>query len=409
MATRRQLAFWTCAAVSALALLIVIVVWLQAHAPRRVTTTFLMGDPAEGARLFERKGCSRCHAVNGWGGHLAPDLGAVPVGSGDLNQLVPAMWNHAPEMWKRMAQEKVTAAPISESEMASLFAYLYVARYLDEPGDTDRGERMFRSKGCIRCHSVDGAGGDIGPDLAKIPGVDTPIEWTQTMWNHAPSMEAGMQRVGLQWPNFNGREMNDLLAYIREKSGGLRSERELLPANPYNGWKVFQDKGCIDCHSVKGEGGTVGPELGSREYLPSGMVEFAGVMWNHSPGMFRTMKERKIDRPQLEGKEMADLMAFLAGLRYFERTGSIKTGASLFTQRGCANCHGPQGEGTSKGPRLRGNGQGFGTIALATALWSHGPEMYQRTKSLGLPWPRLGEADLGDLIAFINASPQERH
>lgn len=408
MAPRRQLAFWIVAASTAVLLLAVIAVWSQAHAPRHVATTFLMGDPSEGAALFEHKGCGHCHAVNGWGGHLAPDLGAVPAGSGDLNQLVPTMWNHAPEMWKRMAQENITAAPISEREMASLFAYLYVARYIDEPGDSGRGERLFRSKGCVRCHSVHGNGGNIGPDLSKISGIDTPIAWTQTMWNHAPSMEAGMERAGLPWPNFTGREMNDLLAYIRDNSSGLRSERKLFPANPYNGWKVFQDKGCIDCHSVKGEGGTIGPELASRRYLPSSMVEFAGVMWNHSPAMFRTMKEEKVERPKLQGQEMADLMAFLAGLRYFEPAGSPKSGAGLFIQRGCANCHGPTGEGTGKGPRLRGK-RGFGTIALATALWSHGPEMYQRTKSVGLPWPKLGESDLGDLISFLNAPPEERH
>lgn len=409
MSSRRLLTFWILAAVSALALLVVVVVWLQAYAPRKVATTFLMGDPSEGARLFEHKGCGRCHAVNGWGGRLAPDLGAVPAGSGDLNQLVATMWNHAPEMWKRMEQENVKAAPMSEGEMASLFAYLYVARYIDEPGNVDRGEKLFRTKGCLNCHAVNGAGGNVGPDLAKISGIDTPIAWTQTMWNHAPLMEAGMERAGAQWPNFAGSEMNDLLAFIRARSGGLRSERRLLPANPYNGWKVFQDKGCIACHTVKGEGGVIGPELGTRRYLPSGMVEFAGVMWNHSPGMFRSMKERHIERPRFEGQEMADLMAFLAGMRYFEPSGSAKTGVGLFNQRGCANCHGAAGEGTRKGPRLRGKGHGFGTIALATALWSHGPEMYQRTKSVGLPWPKLGESDLGDLIAFLNASPEERH
>jgi len=408
MASRRQLAFWICTAVTASALLIWAVAWLRLHAPRRVATTFLMGDPKHGAALFEAKGCGRCHAVNGWGGHIAPDLGATPSGSADLNQLVPAMWNHAPEMWKRMEMEKVAPAPINESDMADLFAYLYVARYLDEPGDLGRGERIFRTKGCIRCHSVDGGGGTVGPNLAKISGVDTPIEWTQTMWNHAPVMEKGMQAAGLSWPNFSGREMNDLLAFIRGKSGAVRTEHKLLPADPYEGWKVFQQKGCIVCHSVKGDGGTIGPELGTRQYLPSSMVEFAGVMWNHSPGMFRTMKERNLERPKFEGQEMADLMAFLAGLRYFEPSGAAKGGASLFVQRGCANCHGAKGEGTSKGPRLRGKGRGFGTISLATALWSHGPEMYQRTKAVGLPWPKLGEDDLGDLIAFLNSPAEEK-
>ncbi len=396
------------AALSTLAVLIIAVAWFHADAPRAVATTFLMGDPQQGVALFERKGCSRCHAVNGWGGQLAPDLSANPGGSRDLDELVPAMWNHAPAMWKRMEQEKVTAAPISENEMASLFAYLYIARYVDEPGDETRGERLFRSKGCVRCHAVDDAGGNIGPDLTRISGVDTPISWASTMWNHAPSMQVQMQRMGIPWPNFTGSEMNDLLAYVREKCGGLRSERQWLPANPYNGWKVFQDKGCIACHGMAGKGGSIGPSLDGNHNLPRTMVAFAGVMWNHSPAMLQAMAERKMKRPSFEGHEMADLMAFLAGLRYFEPRGSPSGGAILFGKRGCANCHGQNAEGTGNGPSLRAQ-RGFGTIALATALWSHGPDMYQRTKSLGLPWPHLEEGDLGDLIAFLSAPPGQRH
>jgi hypothetical protein len=48
------------------------------------------------------------------------------------------------------------------------------------------------------------------------------------------------------------------------------------------------------------------------------------------------------------------------------------------------------------------------SVVLATALWRHGPEMYRRTQSLGIPWPVLEQNDLGDLFAFLNANPEER-
>jgi hypothetical protein len=44
--------------------------------------------------------------------------------------------------------------------------------------------------------------------------------WAQTLWNHAPKMEMRMQQLGAPWPRFEGHEMNDLLAYVREISGG---------------------------------------------------------------------------------------------------------------------------------------------------------------------------------------------
>src|SRR3990172_7654299 len=103
------------------------------------------------------------------------------------------------------------------------------------------------------------------------------------MWNHARAMEASIRKEGVPWPKFEGNEMNDLLAYIRENWGGPRRERELLPADPRGGWKVFRSKSCIACHSVRGEGGRVGPELGPNRPIPPSIVQFAGLMWNHSP------------------------------------------------------------------------------------------------------------------------------
>lgn len=405
MGSQRQLLIWVVAAVAACTLLVVVLIW-QDKATRARWTVFLMGTPHTGARLFEKKGCVHCHSVNGWGGRLAPDLGFERPPRSGLNQLITAMWNCAPRMWERIHEERIPYPAIGQQDMTHLFAFLYTARYVDEPGDSARGRVLFQTKSCLRCHALHGEGGSRGPDLAVVAGVDTPIVWTQAMWNHAPAMEAGMKEMGFAWPRFEGSEMNDLLAYIRDSTGGARRESQLLPADPERGAKLFREKSCIHCHAVKSQGGHVGPELGPRRDLPRTLVQFAGLMWNHSPEMWQTMQDRGVPRPSFEGQQMADLIAFLYSLRYFEPEGSPQVGERLFTKRGCNECHGARGEGTHKGPAVRKRGRVSTSIDLATGLWVHGPKMYQATKELGVPWPALVESDVGDLVAFLNSPPE---
>lgn len=401
MTSRKQLLIWVVAALATATLLLSVLI-LEFRSSRTRWNSVWVGDPQVGAKLFfEKKGCAHCHPVNGYGGSSAPDLGLARSPQANLSQLVSAMWNCSPRMWEQMRAEKLRYPALSQEEMTHLFAFLYTARYVDEPGDKERGQQLLMKKGCTRCHSVDGTGQEEGPDLAKS-GVDTPIMWTQAMWNHAPAMATRMAELGIAWPKFEQRDMNDLLAYMREVSRGLRKERALLPASPERGWKLFQEKSCIVCHLVNGKGGRVGPELGSGRQIPLTVVQFAALMWNHSPEMWKAQTARSVPRPSFAGQQMADLVAFLSSLRYFEPAGSAPIGGSVFTERDCNRCHGPRGEGSRLGPGLRGHGRSFSTIALATALWSHGPNMYKRTQELHVPWPRLADSDVGHLVSFLN-------
>lgn len=403
MISKRQALIWLVAAFGAASILTAALVW-ERRSEQAHWSIFMVGDPHIGARLFfDKEGCANCHSVNGVGAGLAPDLGFSQSSQASMNQLVSAMWNHAPRMWQRMSTNKIPYPELSSQEMTHLFAFLYTARYVDEPGNVDTGQRLFMTKGCARCHNLGSGSGEVGPDLASVQGVDTPMRWTQAMWNHAPAMEKGLERLHIPWPLFQGREMNDLLAYIRANSGGQRRETELLPASPERGRKIFESKSCVTCHSVQGKGGHVGPELGTSQSRAVTIVQFAGLMWNHSPAMWRTPEAQSVARPKFEGQEIADLVAFLASLSYFGPTGSPEAGQTRFAERGCGYCHGGQAEGAGGGPALRQKGQHVTAITLAAALWQHGPKMYRRTQEIDRPWPILNEADVGDVAAFLNA------
>lgn len=131
---RRRILMWSIAAVSASALLAGVLVWQQKYAQSH-GPALMPGDPHIGSRLFfEKEGCAHCHAVNGMGGRLAPDLGYSTPRSRS-NRLYSAMWNHAPRMWQQMQSEKLSYPDLSEQEMAHLSAFLDAARSSHERGD----------------------------------------------------------------------------------------------------------------------------------------------------------------------------------------------------------------------------------------------------------------------------------
>ena len=83
------------------------------------------------------------------------------------------------------------------------------------PGDSERGASLFQTERCIQCHSIDGKGGKIAPDLGKqIDRSFTPAQLASTMWNHAPVMWAAIQGAGIEKPKLSPEGAADLFAYF---------------------------------------------------------------------------------------------------------------------------------------------------------------------------------------------------
>jgi mono/diheme cytochrome c family protein len=304
-------------------------------------------------------------------------------------------------MWRQIRQKNDPYPQLNSQEMADIFAFLYQASGIDRAGDASAGQRVFDGKGCVRCHSVGGTGGQSAPELSKIAAGSNSNAWTLTMFNHAGSMVAPITSTLGQWPQFTGDEMNNLIAYVRLSAPQPSTNTREISGNAELGWGVFQSR-CMPCHAVRGQGGSVGPELGPERDLPLTTAQFASVLWNHAPVMLRQARENRIPPPVLQGNDMADLRTFLASLRYFEPTGSPLVGERVFSERGCAACHGRTAEGTQTGPGLRSGTEAYTTITFAAALWRHGPRMIDRAQELGIPWPTLKATDLGDLVSFLN-------
>lgn len=180
----------------------------------------LKGDAREGATLFTVKGCSRCHAVYGFGGRVAPDLGTRSLPR-TPSAIAGVIWNHGSRMRMVMERYGVPQPEFSSGELMNLVAYLYFLGFADPAGDVTRGRALFGSRGCARCH---GTGTDartrMGPDLSRSQAVLSSLEAARLMLEHAPKMEPKLKEMGLRWPEFEHTEMADLLAYITSLPAG---------------------------------------------------------------------------------------------------------------------------------------------------------------------------------------------
>jgi len=365
-------------------------------------------DPVEGSRLFVSKGCVACHAVDGEGGKVGPDLGRISSGR-TLLGMAAVMWNHSPRMTERIKEAKITRPKLTPEEMANLFAFLNYTGYLGTPGDPRRGAELFRDRSCIRCHTVGGAGGTLGPGLDRFKRYTSPIVLAAAMWNHGPKMQAVMAQAGIARPQLTGEDIAHLLAYIRTAGrGGPESAVYLLPGNPEAGRQLFKEKRCASCHGAEGTGG-VGPDFRRRrEDFQGGLTQVTALMWNHGPAIWKKMAEMNIPFPPLADQEMADVVAFLYSLPYFDEPGNRARGREVFERKGCAACHGASGQGGTGAPDLAKTLGAAPPIAIAAAMWNHGFAMEQVARARGLPWPDLDGRDLADVVEFLKSGGRKK-
>jgi len=177
----------------------------------------------------------------------------------------------------------------------------------------------------------------------------------------------------------------------------------LLPGNPLEGSRLFTGKGCMRCHSIYGVGGATGPDLGQGN-LKRPLLDIAGIMWNHSPGMGHLFQEQGTARPQFTPAEMASLISFLYYLGSLGPPGDPVTGARLFTEKRCVTCHSLGGKGGSHGPKLDSYGRYASPIYLTASLWNHGQRMAGLMEALRVPRPTLEKNDIADLLAYFRAA-----
>ncbi len=386
--------------------LTLLLVWMGPTSARgQEEEGFLPENPLEGRALFVEKLCVKCHSIQGIGGRTGPDLGEIWLGG--FADIASNLWNHFPRMRESFQEKRLEWPKVSEEESRKLISFLYFLNYFDKVSSPEIGERLFHEKNCIRCHSVGGKGGNIGPKLDPFQASFGAPYITAALWNSGPEMLRTMTKEKVPRPAFRERDVMDILAFIRSKGLHDRVERKRLPVpNPVSGRDLFEEKRCSQCHSIRGEGGKIAPDLATRG-LKGSLSRILGHMWNHGSKMWPRMKKEGIEFPVFTPEEMSDLTAYLYFLEFNDFPGSRTAGKSVFTGKKCSRCHIPKipGEKTI-GPNLADAGL-TDPFNILAEMWNHAPAIEKRMIKEDIRWPLLKSEEIRDLIEYIISLDEE--
>lgn len=259
-----------------------------------------------------------------------------------------------------------------------------------------QGKVVITSKGCTACHSIWGVGGKLGPDLA-IAGADQSFQQLASMfWNHTPRMVQLLKQKGREWPVLSEKEMADVLSFIYYL--------KLLdrPGDAAQGKQVFQGKRCASCHSLKNDSLSL---VRFSSYVSP--VNLAQAMWNAGRAMHQAQRNAGIAMPLFEGREMADLQAYIRSAAPSSSAGAIylplpdlARGASLFRSKGCMNCH-QLGGRKALGPDLSKPPLRKSISEICGVLWNHSFAMQVKIAAQGTAFPRLEGSELAEILAYV--------
>lgn len=202
-----------------------------------------------------------------------------------------------------------------------------------------------------------------------------------------------------------------------------------LPAHEFGdaarGAKLFVSKGCADCHSYAGRGGTDAPPL---DYMAGHLsareiANMSGTIWNHVPVMLPHFQEEGIPFPTFTDYQMADLVAYLhskptgrgtspaklgsehGAMETQARRGNAARGKSIFTTLGCGSCHTFAAAGAKGriGPNLDTSLRGRTAAYVEQSILEPNAVVAKGYRPNIMPTFRatLTKQQLADLVAFL--------
>ncbi len=181
--------------------------------------------------------------------------------------------------------------------------------------------------------------------------------------------------------------------------------REAYYGNPEIGKKLFAARGCAACHAVRGEGGTLGPDLG-KTFHRHNVFQMAAKFWSHSPAMLKTLEAMKREWPKFREGDLAHIIAYLHSPAVI---GDPAAGKRVFVEKGCATCHAVKGDGGKIGPDLVAGPHPHTQLDFVAAMWNHFPHMVPMMEAMQIPKIEFREEEMADLLAYLVQAAKAHH
>lgn len=394
---------------------------------------------SDGRELFETSGCLGCHNVEGY--VRVPNIGP-PLNHIALKAKPDWLlrWILNPKNY--LPKTKMPNFRFDEERARAIRAYFLEAS-AQKPGAAritpkhlskqwvQEGETLFRVARCISCHSVDGVGGTIAPDLGRVAEkvrLDWLFDWIKNPRAYQPNTKMPQYR-------FTDREILLIIAYLTSLTNvnALEEQRPLSfsPAEIKRGEKLMVEYGCLGCHDPVGQeaiGGKVGADLTFFGDKPIENFDFGDVL--NIPRTKEAWVEAKLQNPRVFSTERIQLKMPDFGLGR-QQAGELTTMLLGFTEEhppdklirarvpesnyappgefgklvvelNCLTCHKINGRGGTRAPDLSYEG------SRANAEWLReffrNPTTLRPTLTVRMPKFNLREREIGILVNYMRTA-----
>jgi mono/diheme cytochrome c family protein len=365
---------------------------LSQHAATPLDSTgvdWKRADTASGRALFGELRCVSCHAVNGRGGTMGPEL--TRIGDKVRRDWLFAFLKdpHRDQPDTAMLQYRLTDDQLRDLTAFLLEEYRSAETGPEPPPVTYQdahavaaGRTLFERRGCTSCHRLGSTKdvGRIGPSLAGIADRDPDelaygdvnVRHTADNYIFLKLLHPDALLQPSMMPTFgfapaDAAKITVALASLRKAdlpASYVRIRPRPTPFQPGGRFgELVTRYRCLSCHSVGGFGGDlstvpfdrIGSQL-KRDYVSKYLL---------NPGAVRVSVEARMPVFHMlpdEANTIADYMSTvllddaLDGYDARFTATDVRRGQQLYTQLGCAACHQLGTVGGYVGPELSNTG-----------------------------------------------------